>query len=550
MLQEGFGTEAGLHAVPAWGKGGVAGGEWLAPGAMPEAPTPTVVTSSRAPAMRDAAAIFVVVLAAVLLRLTSFVPAVVDTDEGLYMVQAREWLDGGWPLVAAWDMHPIGAPAMFALAFLAFGVSVEAARLLGMICVAATGVALFGAVRAAGAPRAIGMGAGVLYAAQSVLLGGLCTNTEILIAPFVTGAIALGIRAAARAMGPEPEAPGFGAVAAMGLLIGCAMLVKQVVVPEGCFAFALLVLPALLRGLLPWRRVAGMAVLYAALCAGPFVVAGVVYWTQGWLEQYLDGSLLAPFRYSLERIPGPEAMRRVASAVLALGFGFAAALVALLAWRPSEAARPVPLLTAFAALWLAVVSAAIAGPGFYFAHYFLLWMPALSILAAIGVWRLALVFARPGLTRAAFAGLVGLVAAEAWLTEMHDRVERGPGWMHRDPVREVSAAVAAAAGPGGDAFVANYHPTVYVISGARLSTRFPFPAHLTGVFEDLSDTNTMVELDRVLAARPRAVVVDRGWMHTMRPEAADRVLAALAEGYELFATVAEQRGSVEIWRAR
>ena len=93
--------------------------------------------------MRDAVCIMLVLVAAMLLRLTSFIPAVIDTDEGLYMVQAREWLAGGWPLVAAWDMHPVGAPALFALAFLVFGVSVEAARLLGTICVAATGIALF-----------------------------------------------------------------------------------------------------------------------------------------------------------------------------------------------------------------------------------------------------------------------------------------------------------------------------------------------------------------------------------------------------------------------
>ena len=500
--------------------------------------------------MRDAACILLVVVAAVLLRLTSFIPAVIDTDEGLYMVQAREWLAGGWPLVAAWDMHPVGAPALFALAFLVFGVSVEAARLLGTICVAATGIALFCGTRALGAPRAVGVGAGVLYAAQSVLLSGLCTNTEILIAPFVAGAMAIGMRAAARAIGPDPVAPSFAEVVAMGLLIGMALLVKQVVVPEGCFAFSLLVLPALLRGLLPWRRLLGMAAVYAALCAGPFVLMGVVYWWQGWLAHYLDGSLLAPFRYSMERIPGPEAWRRVGAAMVVLGLGFAAALVALLSWRRREILQPVPLLTAFAVLWLAVVTAAIAGPGFYFSHYFLLWLPPLSILAAIGAWRVARLVARPGATRAIFAGLVAIIAAEAWLTELRQRLEHGPGWPHRDPVREVSAAVAAAAGPGGDAFVANYHPSVYVISGALLSTRFPFPAHLTGVFEDLSDTNTLAELDRVLAARPRAIVVDRGWMHTMRPEAAARVQAALDGGYDVFATVAEQRGPVEIWRAR
>jgi 4-amino-4-deoxy-L-arabinose transferase-like glycosyltransferase len=517
---------------------------------MQDVPTTPTEPRGTAPLIRDAAAILVIVVAAVLFRLPSFIPAVVDTDEGLYMVQAREWLNGGWPLVAAWDMHPIGAPAMFALAFLAFGVSVEAARLLGLICVAATGIALFCAVRAAGAPRAIGVGAAVMYAAQSVLLGGLCTNTEILIAPFIAGAMAIAIRGAARAFGPDPVAPGLGAVAAMGLLVGCALLVKQVVVPEGCLAFALLVLPALARRLLDLRRLLAMAALYAALCAAPFLLAGLVYWAQGWLDHYLDGSLLAPFRYSMERIPGAEAARRIASAALTLGFAFALAVVALLGWRPREAARPVAFLTAVALVWLVVASVAIAGPGFYFAHYFLLWLPALSILAAIGAWRLALVLARPGWTRAGFAGLVLVVAADAAMAEWHHRVERGPGWIHPDPVREVAAAVVEAAGPGGDAFVANYHPSVYVISGARLSTRFPFPPHLTGVFEDLSDTNTSVELDRVLAARPRAIVIDRGWMHTMRPEAAARVLAAVEADYDLFATVTEQRGPVEIWRAR
>jgi hypothetical protein len=495
-------------------------------------------------------ALAIISAGALLFRATSFIPAVVDTDEGLFMVQARDWLAGGWPLVTAWDMHPVGVPALFAIAFALFGVSVEAARLLGVIAVAATGGALFAAVRAAGAPRAVGVGAGLIYAAHSVLLGGLCTTTELLIAPFVAGAMAIGIGGTARALAAEPVAPGFGAVAAMGLLIGCGLLAKQVVVPEGCLAFALLVLPALLRRLIPFGRAAAMAALYAVLCAAPFLLMGLAYWAQGWLAEYLDGSLLAPFRYALERIPAGEAWRRILAAATLLGFAFAAAAVALGAWRPREAVKPAQLLTALVALWLAVASAAIAGPGFYFAHYFLLWLPPLSILAAMGCWRLALALARPGWPRGAFLGLVGAIAASAWLTEIHHRLERGPGWPHRDPVREVAAELRRAAGEGGSAFIANYHPSVYVIAGVRAATRFPFPPHLTGVFEDLSDTNTHAELARVLASRPRAIVVDRGWMHTMRPEAAQAVMAAVARDYELFATVAEFRGPVEIYRAR
>lgn len=497
----------------------------------------------------DLAAVLFLFAAAFLLRLTSFVPGVVDTDEGLYMVQAREWLAGGWPLVVAWDMHPVGAPAMFALAFAAFGTSVEAARLLGTLCVGATAGALYAVARVGGLPRAVGVAAGVIYAAQTLLLSGLSTNTELLIAPFITGAMAIGLRGALRGLGPQPEAPGWGALCAMGVLVGLALLVKQVVVPEGCLAFALLVGPALLRGALPWRRALAMAGAYALLCAGPFLLMGLVYLLQGWLAEYIDGSLLAPFRYSLERIPPAEASRRITAAALQVAPAFVAAGVALAAWRPWQD-RPGRWLTGFLLFWFAVISLAIAAPGFYFAHYFLLWLPPLSLLAAIGAWKVARAVARPELLRPAFIGLVALIAADAWRAELFNRIERGPGLMHRDPAREVAAAVAALAGPGGTAFIANYHPSIYVMSGAALATRFPFPAHLTGVFEDLSDTNTQAELDRVLASRPRVIVVDRGWMHNMRPAAAAEVMATVAAHYDLAATVQEARGPVEIYRAR
>lgn len=517
---------------------------------MPEAPLMPASSTGTPSLRRDAAALALLVLAVVLIRLVSFVPAVVDTDEGLYMVQAREWLRGGWPLVAAWDMHPVGAPAMFALAFLVFGPSVEAARLLGLVCVSLTACGLYAASRVAGAPRAVGIGAGLLYAAQSVLLSGVCTNTEILMAPFMTAAMVVALRAARRTLGPEAAAPGFGAVVAAGLPVGCALLIKQVAFPGGCLAFAVLVGPALARGLLPWRRLLAMAALYAVLCAGPFLLMGFAYWTQGWLDHYLDGSLLAPFRYAQERVPGAEAMRRILSSVTVLGLALALALPALAAWRPRALTEPVGLLSGFALLWFVVASLAIAAPGFYFNHYFLLWLPSLSLLAAIGAWRLAQGMAVPARRRAAFAGLVGLLAADAWLAEIHHRVERGPGLFLPDPVRQVAAQVAAAAGPDGDAFIANYHPSVYVIAGVRVATRFPFPPHLTGVFEDLSDISTEAELERVLAARPRVIVVDRGWMHAMRPAAAAQVMAAVAAGYERFATVTEYRGPVEIWRLR
>jgi len=494
--------------------------------------------------VKDGLALLLLIAATAALRATSFVPAVVDTDEGLYMVQAAAWLEGGWPLVAVWDMHPVGAPALFALAFLAFGVGVEAVRLLGLLCVAATACGLFALVRGAGGQRSAGLAAGLSYAAYSLALNGLCTNTELLIAPFVTGAMAIGVRGFVRAR--AGRAPGWTEILGMGALIGPALLVKQVVVPEGSLAFALLVGPAWIAGLLPWRRLLAMALTYAALCAGPFLLMGLVYAVQGWLPQYLDGSLLAPFRYSLERAAPAEAWRRISSGLLQIGLPIGAGLVALALarLRPTAADR----LSWIGAVWLVVASLGVAAPGFYFAHYFLLLLPPLSVLAAVGLVRLAQAAMAAHWQRGGVALLLAGLVAAPWLDEMQRRVEIGPGWLHPDPVRQVAAAMEQVAGRGASAFIANYHVTPYVLSGTVPPTRYVFPVHLTGGFEDLSDTSADAELARVLATRPRLIVIDRGWMHTMRPPAAAAVLAAIGQGYTLAASVAEQRGPVEIWQ--
>ncbi|HWT10346.1 MAG TPA: glycosyltransferase family 39 protein, partial [Roseomonas sp.] len=169
--------------------------------------------------LRGASVPVILLLAALLLRAFAFVPAVIDTDEGLYMVQAREWLHGNWPLVGVWDMHPVGAPALFSAFMWLFGEAVWVFRLLGLIGTWLTAWALFAIVRFATAPPALGLAAGLLYLAHTTLLGGLATNTEILFAPLVAWSMALGLRGARRAL-EHDEQPPFFKIVVMGLLIG------------------------------------------------------------------------------------------------------------------------------------------------------------------------------------------------------------------------------------------------------------------------------------------------------------------------------------------
>lgn len=537
----------------------------------------------------------IMLLTAVGCRWLGLLHAVIDTDEGLYMVQAREWLRGAWPLVAVWDMHPIGAPALFALAFAVFGEGVLAVRLLGILAAALAGTAVFAAVRAAGAPRALGIGAGIIYVAHTARMGGLASNTEILFAPLVATAMAIGIGATAAAWrwgnvlraqdlaAPRARdlvAPRARDLVAMGLAIGLALAIKPVAAPEGCLAFALLVGPAWWRGLLGWRRALGFAAGYAALCALPTLLIGLAYWLRGDLAAFVDGSFLAPLRYSHGRLLAWDALHRVTVAALTLLWPLLLAGLALAHWLPRPGSGG--LLARIGLLWFATATIAIVGPGFYFPHYFLMWLPPLAVLAALGCWHLArLAVPRPkghdrghiqrrqvgdrgghrgrdmhGLDRRGlvFALLVAAVAVGSWRADATARIDRGIGTFAADPVREVAAAVARELAPRGNPgetiFVANYHPVVYVLSGAGLPTRYVFPAHLTGAFGRVADIDMDVEVARILATRPLVVVVDRGWWASMRAPVAAMITTALAGDYTLAATVAEERGAVEVWRRR
>ncbi|SDB68735.1 glycosyltransferase family 39 protein [Belnapia rosea] len=482
-------------------------------------------------------------LAALLLRALGFTVAVIDTDEGLYLVQAQSWLRGHWPLVEVWDMHPVGAPAMFAAAMAVFGESIATIRLLGCICVALAGWAIYGAMRVAGGPRGIGLAAGFIYVAHSLRMGGLATNTEILFAPMVTGAMALGIRGTAEAL-RRGQGPGWPSLIAMGLAIGAALSIKPVMVVEGCLAFALLVFPALWRRVLPWGRALAMAAAYAGLCALPTILFGLLYWSRGELPAFLDGTFLAPLRYAGGRLGPVESFHRVLVEILTLLWPFLLAGIALLRWLP----RPgiAGTLARIGLIWFLAASLGVASPGYFYPHYFLLWLPPLAILATLGCWWLAR-WLPPHRRAAGFALLVAVVMVGSWRADATARVDRGIGLFEADPVIEISRMIRAELKPGETIFVANYHPVIYALTDAALPTRFIFPAQLTGEFTEVAGINTDDEVARIMASRPRFVVVDRGWWPRLRESAAAIIAETLESDYHQVGEVPEERGPIELW---
>ena len=483
---------------------------------------------------------------ALLLRSFSFVAAVIDTDEGLYMVQAREWLRGGWPLVAVWDMHPVGAPAIFAVFMAIFGDGIWVLRALGAICVAATASALFNAVRYAGGSPALGLATGILYIAHSGLLGGLATNTEILFAPLVGWAMALGLRGAVDAL-ERDKAPHWRDLVVMGLLIGVALTLKPVTVFEGALAWLILVLPGFRYGLIGFRRLAAMAAAYAALCAAPTLLCALAYALRGEFALFLEGAFLAPLRYAGSRLSPADSFRFALVAALLLLWAFLLTLPALI--RPRNRQGPLARLRQFGMLWFVAATFAVVLPGQFYQHYFLIWLLPLSLLSALGARQLAR-YLRPGMVVIGFQLLIGAVALDAWRVAALPRLDRGIGLGAPDPVRRTAAAVRAEIDPNDPIWVVNYHPVIYVLADAALPTRYAFPAHLAGPFYRVTGIDSYAEITRILESHPRVLVIDRGWWPNVRRRAAILIEAALEEQYELVATVPEERGPVEIWRLR
>jgi 4-amino-4-deoxy-L-arabinose transferase-like glycosyltransferase len=482
-------------------------------------------------------------VAALLLRSLSFVPFVIDTDEGLYILQARAWLRGeGWPLVAVWDMHPVGAPMLIALAMALFGESVGAVRLLGMLAVTATATGLFRIARLLRMPDPAALGTGLLYLAMTNRFNGLATNTEILFAPFIVAALSMALAASLRAL-DEQKPPRWSDLAATGVLVGIALTIKPVAMPEGCFAFAVLVLPAWRNGVIGTWRVLRLAPAYALLCLSPTLVLAACYAAQGELEVFVNAVFLAPFRYAGGRLPAADAAWLIAASVLFLMWPFVLAGSAVLF------AREAPRGVLFGVAWFGFATVAIMLPGFYYNHYFLIWMPPLALLATAGALAVTrrIFPARPALALALLLAVVGL---DSWADRTAVRMHAGVSIRLPDPVGEVARALAAAAQPGATVLVANYHPLVYFLADMTVPSRIVFPAQLTGEFGDVAGIDMDAEVGRILASGPAAIVVDRGWWLSMRPSVRAMVTEALEAAYELNAEVTEERGPVEIWKRR
>lgn len=471
---------------------------------------------------------------ALLMRAPGFRAAVLDPDEGLYLVQAQAWLRGGWPFVAVWDMHPPGAPALLVPALALGGDPIVALRLMGVAAVATTASLLHALARRLGAGPGPALAAGLIYTAYSTIPGALATNTEILFAPFIALAALLLVTEARRAAPPRA-----GAVFAAGLAAGMAIWIKQVTALEASALWLTMAGCGMAGGRIgPWRLL-GLAALFALGAGAPSIGVGAGYWAAGQGEAWWHANILAALHYVGPGEEAAELRRRLIGAVPAIG---PLVLATLPAWRERTAWLVLP--------WLAGSALAVAAPMKFYDHYMLILAPPLSLLAAFGLAALVRRAVVPGLQGRGFAVLVALLMAMPMGGMLLPRLAEGIGLRGEDPVRATARVAAEALRPGEALFVANWHAATYALARVPPPTRLAFPAHLSGRDTALAGIDTQAELLRVLALPPGVIVVDPGRWGPIRAEARAAIEAALARDYVLAATIQDGRGPVEVWRHR
>lgn len=436
-----------------------------------------------------AGAILAVALAT---RAYAFTQSVIDWDESLYALVARDLVAGALPYTTVWECKPPLLFAIFGLGFKVFGVSVVALRWLAVIAVATTAFLVYRVgMLFPRSPVLAGTVAAAFFLAMSLADGGIASNAELFVLPFETAAAYLLLR--------RPRLRSGGAVA-VGILIAVAVQVK-----ETAFVPSLVLCTiALWQKRLTVREGILIAVTVAAgiaLIAAPFALTGN-------LDVYLDANLFADLRRlyvprSAVNAPAIAAAQlwELAPAIeIAIGFG-----IARLVRRSSEHGDELLLPLAG---WAAAVLATIVAIGDYPGHQFVEAMPPLALLAAapLAGWLAAL--HRP-VAASALTCVLAVGMHDAVFTQRAIEVarHRAGDATYGDPVAAFAARAKPALAEDQSLFVASGQPILYLLLERQAPTRYPYPPHLNDPrLRAVAGTADGRELRRIRASKPHFIV--------------------------------------------
>ncbi len=370
---------------------------------------PIAVAGRRAPTarlLRQTAWLLLLALWVVVVRYRSFDLSVSDPDKSLFILIGQAWLAGHLPYVAIWDVKPPGLFLLYAISQWLIGPGILAARVLTALAVWAGSLALFRFGRRHLAGEWVAPAAAFLYPTYTIILYGLRSRPETLLAPLVILALDLALTERTAGSGARDWR-----VVLSGLLLGFAVLIKQTASFESLLAAVLISirLPGSGRTI-SWRPLASFVIagaLPAACFIGYFAFSGA------------DPALyLTPFLGAATRLRGD-------------GISFAAGLLQFL-----PMCKPILPLLAGGLLLVAERRAVRAVPDAAAVRTTYLWMAA-SAAGAVAMRSMYFPYFIPLVPPLLLASLIVL---RTWLAQTHELTREIRSYLRRvGDCRRISA---------------------------------------------------------------------------------------------------------------
>jgi hypothetical protein len=497
--------------------------------------------SSTPPRWQDLRFTLGFVAVAIVLRFLSFVYSVYNYDESLYILMGSQMARGHLPYTTVCDLKPFGLFAIFGLLTALPFDGVVISRLAANIVV---GLSADLVRRIAGLlfndrDHAIGVAAGLAYILFTLANGGVAAQGELFHNAFTLIALFILLRAWRRENGVR-----WRDCAAAGLAIGIGIQIKQSVVFDlaaliiGVF---LLTSPAWLRaGFAHLRRLIPGVVILCLASAVPTLMVIALYAVSGHWDAWVAANITAhQIFYGLNRpFEIDPALRALwEQAPLWFAGALAAVLIRRLAHDEIEVRAGL-----FLVVWVGAVAACIWFLRIASDHYFLQFLPSLSLLTGLLIGRGILTAIPARRTRIGVMGMLATLSFFAIAKEplLHsgyivwERLVGGEPFAGDTP-RRIAADLKPELQPGDAIYVLGFQPIVYYLTGAELATRFAFtglPHRDYPGRDGCPWVDQKTEMQRVLNSQPRFIVVEDGvFLHELDPEVKNLLTETLARSY-------------------
>ncbi|MGE4608877.1 MAG: glycosyltransferase family 39 protein [Myxococcota bacterium] len=311
-------------------------------------------------------------VAFVLIRLP-FVSLPLERDEGEYAYIAQQMLQGSVPYLDAFDQKPPGVFAAYAIAFVAFGESIEAIHFFSYLWTAGVALLLFLVVRrlASELPAAFATLAFAVSSSDPKLLGTAANTEHFMLLPMLASAWFL-LRSIDRDT--------WLSWLITGALAAAACWFKQVAVANALFLATYAAIAMWRKKHSPIAALRPLAGLLAGALAVSIPIFAIFAWAGAW-GPFLDSVFLHNFDYA-QQVPLPRALGVLRAAAVQQAPSQVAlwSLAGLsLIWFRKIGAPAWSFLLGWQLACFVGVSF-----GFYFRpHYFIQQLPSLCALAGI-----------------------------------------------------------------------------------------------------------------------------------------------------------------------